>query len=820
MSGPGNLQFIRNFNEISIKDIPLVGGKTASIGEMYNQLLSKAILIPDGFAVTADAFTELIKENNLSQKIKELLSTLQTNDTAQLAQIGNEIRTLILNAQLPQTVANEIQIAYEYLCKKTGVAEIDVAVRSSATAEDLPEASFAGQQETYLNIVGADQLLKACQKCFASLYTDRAISYRASNNIDHNLVKLSICIQQMVRSDLASSGVAFTLDTESGARNVVLINSSYGLGENIVGGKVDPDEFLVVKGLLEKKECVPIIKRKLGNKQIKLVYSGHKTENKTVLEADQKKFSLTDAEVLLLSRWAMLIEQHYSKIQKKETPMDIEWAKDGQSNKIYILQARPETVHSQKTKLQTSSFVLNKYSKILTQGQAVGEKIGTGAVRIIRSVQDLKDFQSGEVLVAEMTSPDWEPAMKMASAIITDRGGRTCHAAIVSREHGVPCIVGTQNSTSVLKNSSLVTVSCAEGSEGFVYDGKLDYKEVKMDWLSLTKPKTDILVNIGNPAIAFKTSILPVAGVGLARMEFIISHSVKIHPMALIHLNKIEEPDVRNEIEIMLGEYKNNPQQYFVDKLSEGLALIAGAFYPRSVIIRFSDFKTNEYANLVGGGPFEPFEENPMIGFRGASRYYDDRYREAFALECKAIKKLRDHLGLTNIKVMVPFCRTPEEGEKVLLEMKKNRLVRGENNLQIYVMSELPSNIIAADNFSRLFDGFSIGSNDLTQMILAVDRDSTIVQHLFDERHPAVLKMISLAIQSAKKFQRPIGICGQAPSDYPEITNFLVKERIDSISVTPDAVHNTIINVLKAEKDLGLTQHYLHRKVEITREHS
>ena len=801
-----NLQFIKWFDEISIKDIPLVGGKNASLGEMFQRLTPQGVRIPPGYAVTADAFSRLIAQDGISEKIFSALSRLDPKDTGELARVGHEIRALIRSTGVPEDVANEIREAYTQLCLRSGVEELDVAVRSSATAEDLPDASFAGQQETFLNIRGPEDLLVACTNCFASLFTDRAISYRFTKGFEHSKVRLSICVQQMVRSDLASSGVIFTLDTESGARNVILVNSAYGLGENIVGGRVDPDEFFVLKPLLAQlngNATVPILRRKAGLKQVKMVYSGHgsrTTKNIEVSRADQEKLSISDDDVIKLAKWALIIEQYYSKLNGRDTPMDIEWGKDGRTGELFILQARPETVHSLESALQQSSFVLNERSRVLVSGRAVGAKIGAGPVRIIKDASELDQFKNGEILVADMTDPDWEPVMKKASAIITNRGGRTCHAAIVSREHGVPCIVGTGEATEVLKKNQVVTVSCAEGDEGFVYEGSLSFKEEKLNWTALGKPRTKIMVNLGNPAQALKTSLLPVDCVGLARIEFIIGEYVKIHPMALAHLDKIDDVETKERIEKLLGPQISNPGQYFVDKLSEGVGLIAGAFFPRPVIVRLSDFKTNEYASLLGGKQFEPVEENPMIGFRGASRYYDPRYRDGFALECQAIKHLRENVGLTNIKVMIPFCRSPEEGEKVLLEMKKQGLVRGENGLEIYVMSELPSNVLRAEDFGKIFDGFSIGSNDLTQMVLGVDRDSSVISHLFDERDPAVIKMLRMAIEGAKKSNRPIGICGQAPSDYPQISKLLVEAEISSISVTPDAVLRTIHVVLEAEK--------------------
>lgn len=798
------MKFVKWFEEISIGDVPLVGGKNASLGEMFQRLTPQGVNVPPGFAITADAFSVLIEQNEVSKKIHSLLSKLNTRETDELIKTGHEIRSMVRSLEIPESVQKEIRQAYKELSRRSGVEELDVAVRSSATAEDLPDASFAGQQETFLNIRGEDDLLTACLNCFASLYTDRAISYRSTKGFEHSKVRLSICVQQMVRSDLASSGVIFTLDTESGARNVILINSAYGLGENVVGGRVDPDEFFVLKPLLGQS-VVPILRRKVGLKQVKMIYSGHgsrTTRNIDVSQADREKLSLSDADAVKLAEWALAIEQYYSKLNNRETPMDIEWGKDGRTGKLFILQARPETVHSQKSGLHQSSFVLKERSKILTTGKAVGSKIGSGAVRIIHDVSEIGDLQNGEVLVADMTDPDWEPIMKKASAIVTNRGGRTCHAAIVSREHGIPCIVGTGTGTEVLKVGQKITVSCAEGDEGFVYEGLLKFDEEKVNWSALGRPQTKIMVNLGNPSQALKTSLLPVDGVGLVRIEFIISEYVKIHPMALVHLEKITDSKVKEQIENILGTYKTDRGQYFVERLAEGIGLIAGAFYPRPVIVRFSDFKTNEYAGLLGGKQFESNEENPMIGFRGASRYADDRYREGFALECRTIKYLREQVGLTNIKVMIPFCRSPEEGERVLAEMNKNGLTRGDKGLEVYVMSELPSNVLRAEDFARIFDGFSIGSNDLTQLTLGVDRDSAVISHLFNERDPSVLKMLDMAIEGAQKSGRPIGICGQAPSDYPEITEFLVQHGINSISVTPDVVLKTIHLVLEAEKNM------------------
>lgn len=800
--------YIRWFDDVKMKDLPLVGGKNASLGEMYSTLTPQGIKIPRGFSITADAFTALIEENNLKNKIYPLLSKLDVKNTDELAKVGNRVRSLVRSAKLPQIVQKEIKNAYAELSRFVKVPDVDVAVRSSATAEDLPTASFAGQQETFLNVRGEDDLLSACRNCFASLFTDRAIVYRISNGFDHERVRLSIGVQQMVRSDLASSGVMFSLDTESGANNVILINSSYGLGENIVGGKVDPDEFIVAKQFIDT-DFIPILRRKVGSKKLKMIYSGHgtrSTKNIDVPVADQIKLSLTDEDVIQLSSWALKIENYYSHLNKHYTPMDIEWAKDGRSGELFILQARPETVHAGRARARAETFILdkdkNKKVEVLLRGRAVGTKIGTGEVKIIHSISDFSQFKDGNILVAETTDPDWEPIMKKAAAIVTNRGGRTCHAAIIGREHGVPCIVGTENGTEILKDGQKITVSCAEGDEGFVYNGLIPFHTEKINWEQIEKTKTKVMVNLGNPAQALKMSLLPAAGVGLIRLEFIISEMIKIHPMALVHLKKMTDTKLRSDIDAILGIYRDNPEQYFIDKLSEGVGLIAGAFYPRPVIVRFSDFKTNEYAHLMGGELFESSEENPMLGLRGASRYYHPNYREGFALECLAIKNLRERMGLKNIKVMIPFCRSPEEGERVEAEMNKHGLFRGTDGLEVYVMSEIPTNVLRAQEFAQIFDGFSIGSNDLTQLVLGVDRDSSIISGLFNERDPSVLMMLKMAIASAKKSGRPIGICGQAPSDYPDFSEFLVKEGIDSISVTADVFAKTVRTVYEAESAL------------------
>lgn len=802
MGGPMKaVNYIRHFSEIKIQDIPLVGGKNASLGEMYQVLRPHGIKIPEGFVVTADAFTRLFDEKKLAESVYDRLDALDLQNITMLEKSGREIRELIRSAGLPSDISTAIRTAYVELCQLVGQEDVDVAVRSSATAEDLPDASFAGQQETFLNVRGEEALLEACLNCFASLFTNRAISYRAGHGYDHRKVRLSIGVQQMVHSGEASSGVIFTLDTESGARNVILITSAYGLGENIVGGRVDPDEFLVLKPVLDSAR-MPIISRKLGAKQMRMVYSTHgtrRTKNIDVSVIDRQKFSLEENEVIQLAKWARTIEEYYSGLNQRECPMDIEWAKDGINGELYILQARPETVHSAQRPGEAVVMSLQKRSKILLKGKAVGSKIGEGPVRVIKDVSELKNFQEGEVLVTDMTDPDWEPVMKRASAIVTNRGGRTCHAAIVSREHGVPCIVGTGVGTSVLQTGREVTVTCAEGEEGLVMEGKLPFTTQRRSWKSLPKLRTKVMVNLGNPDQALKTAMMPVDGVGLVRLEFIIAEHVKIHPMALVHPEQVKsESDIR-EIKYLIRGNENDPTDYFIKTLAEGISMIAGAFYPRPVIVRLSDFKSNEYAHLIGGEAFEPKEENPMIGFRGASRYYSPRYREGFALECRALKYVRDEMGLINVKIMVPFCRSAVEGTRVIEEMARNGLVRGENGLQIFVMCELPSNVMDIESFARIFDGFSIGSNDLTQMTLGVDRDSELISHLFDERDPAALRMLGMAVDGARRANRHVGICGQAPSDYPEITRFLVDKGIDSISLSPDSVIGAYDTIKEAE---------------------
>jgi pyruvate, water dikinase len=797
-------RYIRWFEEIGMDDVSLVGGKNASLGELYRELAPKGIGVPNGFAITAEAYWDLLRRTGLAQRIKETLSGLDSQDAANLQQRGRAIRRELTGAVLPDDLQTEIIAAYHELC--AGAAEpVDVAVRSSATAEDLPDASFAGQQETYLNVQGEAALLESCKRCFASLFTDRAISYRQDKGFDHLKIGLSIGIQRMVRSDLASSGVMFSIDTETGFPDVVLINAAYGLGENVVQGSVNPDEYYVFKPTL-KHGFRPILQKIVGSKEFKLIYDiggGKMVKNVPVSADDRSRFAIDDEEILTLARWACLIEDHYSRQRACYTPMDMEWAKDGRTGELFIVQARPETVHSQKSLDTMEVYRLKEKGPLLAQGRSVGEKIAQGPVRVVRSARNLSEVQDGDVLVTEKTDPDWEPTMKKAAAIVTDRGGRTCHAAIVSRELGLPAIVGTENATEKLKDGQRVTVSCAEGEIGFIYEGSLKFEIERINLHDLPRPRTKVMMNVANPQEALRLSFMPNDGIGLAREEFIITTYIKIHPMALIDFERLEDRAVRAEIERLTAGYPNK-SQFFIDKLAQGVALIGAAFYPKDVIVRLSDFKTNEYANLIGGQPYEPIEENPMIGFRGASRYYDPRYRAGFALECRAMKKVRDEMGLDNVKLMIPFCRTVEEGRRVLAEMEKHGLKRGVNRLEVYVMCEIPSNVILANEFAEIFDGFSIGSNDLTQLVLGVDRDSEIVAHVFDERNPAVKNMIASVIRAAKAKGRKIGICGQAPSDYPEFAAFLVELGIDSISLNPDAVLKTTLAVLELESEPAL----------------
>jgi pyruvate,water dikinase len=798
-----DVQLVKWFDELGIEDVPSVGGKNASLGEMYHELAAKGVKVPNGFAVTAEAYRLFLKEAKLDAAIRSILKGLDTHDLTNLRQRGKQVRQAILGETLPPKLADAITSAYDRLSE--GQPEpVDVAVRSSATAEDLPDASFAGQQETYLNVQGPLSLLEHCKRCFASLFTDRAISYRADKGFEHFKIALSIGVQRMVRSDLATSGVMFSIDTETGFRDAVLINAAYGLGENVVQGTVNPDEYYVFKPTL-KQGYRPILQKILGTKEFKLIYDiggGKMVKNVPVPQADRTTFAVTDDDILTLARWACVIEDHYSAKRGSPSPMDMEWAKDGLTGELFIVQARPETVQSLKTRDTLETYRLKEKGKVLVTGRSVGEKIGHGPVRVIKNVQQIRDFKTGEVLVTDKTDPDWEPIMKKAQAIVTDRGGRTCHAAIVSRELGVPAIVGTEQGTSVLRDGEEVTVSCAEGDIGYVYEGKLPFQVDTLDVKGLGRPKTKIMMNVGNPQEAFGLSFIPNDGVGLAREEFIISTYIKIHPLALLDYDRLEDQALKAEIGLITAGYADKPR-FFVDKLAQGVAMIAAAFYPKDVIVRLSDFKSNEYANLIGGRRYEPQEENPMLGFRGASRYYDPRYREGFGLECRAMKQVRDEMGLVNVKLMVPFCRTVEEGRRVLAEMERHGLKRGDNGLELYVMCEIPSNVVLAEEFAEIFDGFSIGSNDLTQLVLGVDRDSEIVAHLFDERNQAVKTLVANVIRSAKSKGRKIGICGQAPSDYPEFARFLVEQGIDSLSLNPDAVVKTTKMLLETEQTLS-----------------
>ena len=770
--GTKRSEYIRWFDEIGIDDIPLVGGKNASLGEMCRELKGKGVKVPDGFAITAEAYRYVLREASLDEKIKEILSDLDTHDLENLRQRASQVRQAILSVELPEDLEAEIIDAYSRL-RGSDLHPPDVAVRSSATAEDLPDASFAGQQETYLNVQGHRALLHTCRQCFASLFTDRAISYRADRGFDHEKIALSIGVQRMVRSDLAASGVMFTLDTESGFRDAVLINAAYGLGENIVQGSVNPDEYYVFKPTL-KQGFKPILQKTLGSKEFKLIYDtggGKMVKNVPVPPDERGRFAIGDEDILALARWACLIEDHYSAKRGFPVPMDIEWAKDGKTGELFILQARPETVQSRKNVDTFEVYQLKQRGPVLVTGRSVGEKIANGPVRVIKSVEFLHQFCEGDVLVTDKTDPDWEPIMKKAAAIVTNRGGRTCHAAIVSRELGVPAIVGTERGTDVLRDDQSVTVSCAEGDTGFVYGGDLPFELQRVNLKDISRPRTKIMMNVGNPEEAFALSFIPNDGVGLAREEFIITTYIKAHPLALLDYDKLEDQAVKAEIDRLTSGYPDKPQ-FFIDKLAQGVAMIAAAFYPKDVILRLSDFKTNEYANLVGGSKYEPKEENPMIGFRGASRYYNPRYQAGFMLECLAMKKVRDEMGLKNLKLMIPFCRTVEEGRRVQAEMEKHGLKRGEDGLEIYVMCEIPSNVILADEFAEIFDGFSIGSNDLTQLILGVDRDSEIVAHIFDERNAAVKTMIAQVIAACRARGEKSASADRRPATIPSSPNF------------------------------------------------
>ncbi|MDP3970747.1 MAG: phosphoenolpyruvate synthase [bacterium] len=803
--------YILWFKDLGIEDVPLVGGKNASLGEMYQNMAEKGVAVPNGFAITAYAYEHFLEETGVKQQIVDILATLDTADLRNLQEHGLKVREAILRAELPDDLKTAIEKAYKEMTELEGNGEnMDVAVRSSATAEDMPDASFAGQQETFLNIRGGFEVIEATKKCMASLFTNRAISYRHDKGYDQFNVSLSVGVQKMVRADEAGSGVMFTIDTESGFQNAVLINASWGLGEMVVQGKVEPDEYYVYKPTLKEGSTRndddtlnfkyrPIVAKSLGNKEEKMIYSlegNDPVREVPVAEEDRKKFVLTDDEVLQLAYWACLIEDHYGK------PMDIEWAKDGITEKLYIVQARPETVHAQVEGNILEEYEIHGKGEILTEGVSVGSKIGQGKVHVLKDASEIHDFKEGEVLVTEITDPDWEPIMKIASAIVTNSGGRTSHAAIVSRELGIPAVVGTKDATMVLKTGQEVTVSCAEGEKGFIYDGNVPYDIKKTDLGDLRPPKTDIMQIVGDPSRVFDFSMIPNRGVGLARLEMIILNAIKVHPLALLKFDELEEEEVKKEITELTRNYEKK-EDFFIDQLALGVGRIAAAYAPHQVIVRMSDFKSNEYANLIGGKQFEPHEENPMLGWRGASRYYSEEYKDAYILECKAMKIVREEMGLTNMKLMIPFVRTPEEGQKVIDILAENGLKQGDGGLEIYMMCEIPSNVLLAEEFIKIFDGFSIGSNDLTQLTLGLDRDSGLVAHIYDERNEAVKKLLGQAIDVVHAAGKKIGICGQAPSDFPEIAEFLVDKGIDTISVTPDTGLKTWLNVAAYEEKVG-----------------
>ncbi|MBM9512907.1 phosphoenolpyruvate synthase [Desulfogranum marinum] len=802
------------FDEIGINDVAMVGGKNASLGEMYRNLDAKGVVVPNGYAITAYAYQHLLKDAGLEAAIRETLADLDTHDLHNLQERGAKVRDIIRNAAFPDDLREAIIAAYRKMEDQYG-KDVDVAVRSSATAEDLPDASFAGQQDTYLNIRGPEALIDACKRCFASLFTNRAISYRHDKGFSQFDVYLSIVVQKMVRSDSASSGVLFSIDTESGFKDAVFLTAAWGLGENVVQGAVNPDEYYVFKPTLKQGKR-PIVGKRVGTKEIKMIYNPDPDAEESVVNVDttaqeRGSYVLSDDEILQLSRWACIIEEHYGHA------MDIEWAKDGDGETVgtgglFIVQARPETVHSQTNKKVLETYLLKEKGPVLTRGQAVGAKIGKGKTRILHDVSQMHDFEAGEILVTDMTDPDWEPIMKIASAIVTNRGGRTCHAAIISRELGIPCVIGTEDGTEVIKDGQEVTASCAEGETGYIYDGLLDFSIETLDLDNIPATRTKVMMNVGLPEKAFVEGQIPNEGVGLAREEFIINSHIGIHPLALYNYEELCEEgkdddeiwDVIEDINYKTSAYPDDKRQYFIDKLAEGVGRIAAGFYPRDVIVRLSDFKSNEYANLIGGYLYEPEESNPMIGWRGASRYYDSRYKVAFELECKALLKARNDMGLDNIKLMVPFCRTPEEGRRVIEVMREFGLVQGENGLEVYVMCEIPSNVISADAFADVFDGFSIGSNDLTQLTLGLDRDSDLVSHIYDERNEAVKDMIKMVIKTAKRRGKKIGICGQGPSDFPDFATFLVEQGIDSISLVSDTVVKTRLEIAKKEKEMGI----------------
>ena len=794
-------RYIRFFKDIRIEDIPLVGGKNASLGEMYRELSPYGVKVPNGFAVTGEAYRYLLDQAGAWPALHAALDGLDPTNVTDLAKRGARAREIIYGAPLPADLQTEILTAYAELRREYGET-LSVAVRSSATAEDLPTASFAGQQDTYLNVSGEAALLDACRRCFASLFTDRAIHYRVGQGFDHFKVALSIGVMKMVRSDKATSGVMFSLDTETGFRDVVFITASWGLGENVVQGTVDPDEFYVFKpAFLRGKKAV--LRRVLGSKKIKMIYTEGDTRNSTRNVAtrrhEQESFCLSDADVLTLADYAIKVERHYSQKMQANRPMDMEWAKDGTDGQLYMVQARPETVASQKKGQVLEEYILEGHGTVLVQGRAIGGRIASGPVHIISDVKHLAEFKPGEILVAETTTPDWEPVMKEAAAIVTNRGGRTCHAAIIARELGIPAVVGTDQATTTLKEGDSVTVSCAMGDIGNVYAGALPFTVRHTDLATLPRPQTQIMINLGNPEIAFQTCMLPNDGIGLARMEFIINSAIKAHPMALLHPEKVEDAHERNALAALIQGYAQ-PTDFFVERLSEGIGTIAAAFYPKPVVVRMSDFKTNEYAALLGGRWFEPEEDNPMLGFRGASRYAHPAYAEGFRLECLAMKRVREEMGLDNVILMLPFVRRVKEADDVLAKMAEFGLRRGENGLQIYAMCEIPNNVILIDQFAKRFDGFSIGSNDLTQLTLGVDRDSAIVAFDYDERDDGVKEMIRLAVEGCARNGIHSGLCGQAPSDYPEMAEFLVQIGIQSMSLNPDTVLATTLHVLDVEK--------------------
>ena len=795
--------FVLWFDQIGIEDVSLVGGKNASLGEMYRLLTPRGVRVPNGFAITAHAYHYLLEKNGAKDKIRDILKDLNTSDMANLAERGHKVRQLVRSLEFPPELKAAILEGYRNLGIQYG-ENPDVAVRSSATAEDLPDASFAGQQETYLNIHGNEPLIEACKKCFASLFTNRAISYRQDKGFDHFSIGLSIGVQKMVRSDLACSGVMFSIDTESGFENAVFITAAWGLGENVVQGAVNPDEYYVFKPTLNQG-FRPVISKEVGSKEMRMIYDEHgnkATKNVPVPPEEQKRFCLNDDETLTLARWACIIEGHYSQKAGHFKPMDMEWAKDGTSDELYIVQARPETVHSQRKKNVYQTYHLKAAErKVLITGHSVGKKIGVGQANIIRSVKEIGKFQSGHVLITEMTDPDWEPIMKKAAAIVTNSGGRTCHAAIISRELGIPCVVGTENATEALREGQDITVDCSEGDEGFVYEGRLPFEVEETNLDTLPETKTKVMMIVGTPEQAFEFSRIPNQGVGLARMEFIINSYIRIHPLALIDYPNVE-PEAKQKIDDLTFGYADK-KEYFIDRLAHGIARITAAFYPKPVIVRMSDFKTNEYANLIGGTKYEPVEDNPMIGWRGASRYYDPKYERGFALECAAMKRVREQYGLTNLIIMIPFCRTVEEGQKVVATMAKYGLRQGENGLKVYVMCEIPSNVILADEFLNVFDGFSIGSNDLTQLTLGLDRDAGILAHIGNERNDAVKKLIAQVIDVANRRGKYIGICGQGPSDFPDFAQFLVERSIHSIALNPDTVISTTLKIAEKERQLG-----------------